>query len=197
MSTLIRCFETFSEREFKDLATQSPENEAEDEADENADHEWACIRSLYILHAFVQSCGEVITTISKDVMKELAQNVLMPIGSAYQQLADEQCGEAIFNFLLQCIAALCPLYGILGESAEQARVAYFICNATLPSIKPQEALKRAADMIFDSRNLAAIEALCELCKGNGLHVITVIGITEWSPYGNCLHFIFLSIRLRK
>ncbi|CBK25543.2 uncharacterized protein [Blastocystis hominis] len=76
------------------------------------------------------------------------------------------------------MATLCPIYGYLGLQAEQARIAFFICKATLPSMKPEEAMKNSPDFVFDSRNLAAIEALSRLTKGNGEGVENVWKLVE-------------------
>lgn len=181
MSTLIGCFEMFGNRFLKDLSTDArvatdSNEEGDEEAteEENESVEWVCMRSLYCLRAFVTACGDALSAFpsdlpseTKDALKAFAEDKLTSIGSEYQQLAEDQCGEELFNFLLQCMAMLCPIYGFLGLQAEQARIAFFICKATLPSMKPEEALKSSADIVFDSRNLAAVEALSNLTKGSG------------------------------
>lgn len=201
MSTLIGCFESFGKRALKDLSPSSrsahdsagnndkDDNEDEDEDDndeaENESWEWACVRALYCLRAFVSACGEALSAFpadlpseTRDALKAFAEDKLVSIGSEYQQLAEDQCGEDLFNFLLQCMATLCPIYGYLGLQAEQARIAFFICKATLPSMKPEEAMKNSPDFVFDSRNLAAIEALSRLTKGNGEGVENVWKLVE-------------------
>ena len=198
MSTLIGCFESFGKRALKDLSTasrgasDSNDNQDEDEEEdndnddeENESWEWACIRTLYCLRAFVSTCGEAVSSFpsdlpseTRDALKAFAEDKLVSIGSEYQQLAEDQCGEDLFNVLLQCMATLCPIYGYLGLQAEQARIAFFICKATLQSMKPEEALKSSADFVFDSRNLAAIEALSRLTKGNGEGVENVWKLVE-------------------
>ena len=131
MSTLIGCFESFGKRALKDLSTASrgasdsndnqDEDEEEDNDEENESWEWACIRTLYCLRAFVSACGEAVSSFpsdlpseTRDALKAFAEDKLVSIGSEYQQLAEDQCGEDLFNFLLQCMATLCPIYGYLG-----------------------------------------------------------------------------------
>ena len=162
------------EEEEEEEDGEDGEESENDSEEENESFEWACVRSLYCLRGFVNACGEAFSELpsdlpseTRDALKAFGEDRLTAIGSEYQQLAEDQCGEELFNFLLQCMASLCPLYGFLGLQAEQARIAFFICKATLPSMKPEEALKSSADVVFDSRNLAAIEALSRLTKGTG------------------------------
>ena len=116
-------------------------------------------------------------------------DTLTEASSLYQQLADRHCGEVIYRCCIQSLASLCPLYGLFGLQAEQAQIAYYVCSASLPSMKPKDAQKKTVDSIFSSKNLAAIEALVVLCKGKGkgletcwkLVASTVEVINEYIP----------------
>lgn len=116
-------------------------------------------------------------------------DILTIANTVYQQLASKHCGETIYKCCLQSLAALCPLYGMYNLKTEQASIAYFVCSAALPSMKPKDAFKKTVDSIFSSRNLAAIEALTALCKGKGkgletcwrLLIPTLEVISEYIP----------------
>ena len=194
MDSLIPAFETFSVRPFKELKKvetkkkHSEDSEEEEEEDENevGENERLCCLAYHCTTQVIQACiSQLYQGDQGDQASQMAEFVksihkshfwildtLTTADALYQSLADKQCGETIYKCCLQSLASLCPLYGQYDLKAEQAVVVHFVCVNALPSMKPKDAFKKSVDSIFTSRNLAAIEALVLLCKGNGVGLET-------------------------
>ena len=193
ISSLIPAFETFSVRPFKELkkvetkkkhSEDSEEDDEEEDEEEVGENERLCCLAYHCTTRLIEACIDQLHHL-EDIHEQMASFVksvhlksfsfidtLTTADSLYQSIAEKQCGETIYKCCLHSLASLCPLYGLYDLKAEQAVVVHFVCVNALPSMKPKDAFKKSVDSIFTSRNLAAIEALAMLCKGNGVGLET-------------------------
>ena len=191
-ASLIECYEDFERRPLKDLA-----HAVREEDEELRENEELVIRVFFCLQAIVANTSE--SELPADACAAFCKGTTRPseshadnlpqVTELLQSLIDEPCGEALFSFAVQTMAACSPVYGRLQLFAEQASIAHFICNAALPDMKPKDAFKKSVDSVFTARNLASIEALPTLCRGSGeglqhvwkLVLATVEVVEEYIP----------------
>lgn len=190
-ASLIECYEDFERRPLKELAHTVREEEEESREDEEL-----VIRVFFCLQAIVANTSE--SELPADACAAFCKGTTRPseshtdnlpqVTELLQSLIDEPCGEALFSFAVQTMAACSPSMAACSCSRSSRHCALHLRRGAA-DMKPKDAFKKSVDSVFTARNLASIEALPTLCRGSGeglqhvwkLVLATVEVVEEYIP----------------